>query len=57
MDIQWIKERLEQPGKSKSGLAKFLGIPNSAVTETKGLSALQATRRGRKENHSGLHCG
>lgn len=33
MDIQWIKEQLEQPGKSRSGLAKFLGIPNSAVTE------------------------
>jgi repressor LexA len=33
MDIRWIKEQLEQPGKSKSGLARFLGIPNSAVTE------------------------
>lgn len=33
MDINWIKEQLEQPGKSRSGLAKFLGIPNSAVTE------------------------
>lgn len=32
MDIEAIKKGLEQPGKSKSGLAKALGIPNSAVT-------------------------
>jgi phage repressor protein C with HTH and peptisase S24 domain len=32
MDIEDIKKALEQPGKSKSGLAKALGIPNSAVT-------------------------
>jgi repressor LexA len=39
MDIDWIKEQLQRPGKSKSGLARFLGIPNSAVT-----SMLKGTR-------------
>jgi phage repressor protein C with HTH and peptisase S24 domain len=33
IDNQWIIDGLAQPGKTKSGLAKALGIPNSAVTE------------------------
>lgn len=32
MDIETIRRGLEAPGKSKSGLARFLGIPNSAIT-------------------------
>lgn len=31
--IEWIGRGLAQPGRSKTGLAKALGIPNSAVTD------------------------
>jgi len=33
MDIEDVKRGLATPGKSKSGLAKVLGVPNSAITE------------------------
>lgn len=32
LTIELIKRALERPGKSKGGLAKFLGLPNSAIT-------------------------
>ena len=40
MDVQTIERALQRPGKSKSGLAKALGIHNSAVT-----SLLRGKRR------------
>lgn len=40
MDVTWIKEGLEKPGKTKGGLAKAMGIHASAVS-----ALLQGTRQ------------